>query len=105
MRILSAAKLNLIGLEDKLKLDNIEIQTVFKNSIDLVDDSIKEIRSVSHNMMPNALLKSGLVAAVREFVHKLNTGDKLKIDLEINGLNERLEQTTEAILFRVLQSD
>ena len=29
----------------------------FEKIIDLVDDSCKEIRSVSHNMMPNALLK------------------------------------------------
>ena len=102
-QILSAAKLNLSGLQDRLHLTDIESQTLFKNSMDLVDDSVKEVRAVSHNMMPNALLKSGLVAAVREFVNKLNTGEKLKIDLEINGLNERLEQTTEAILFRVLQ--
>ena len=102
-QILSAAKLNLSGLQDRLHLTDIESQTMFKNSMDLVDDSVKEVRAVSHNMMPNALLKSGLVAAVREFVNKLNTGEKLKIDLEINGLNERLEQTTEAILFRVLQ--
>ncbi|MBL0049576.1 MAG: sensor histidine kinase [Bacteroidetes bacterium] len=102
-QILSAAKLNLSGLEDKISLESLEARSQFKNAMDLVDESVKEIRTVSHNMMPNALLKLGLVAAVREFVQKLNTGEKVKIDLEVNGLNERLEPTTEAVLFRVLQ--
>ncbi|MCE3281109.1 MAG: tetratricopeptide repeat protein [Bacteroidetes bacterium] len=100
---LSAAKLNLSSLENKLKLTEIESQSALKNAMELVDDSVKEVRSVSHSMMPNALLKSGLVAAVREFINKLTGIDKLKIDLEITGLNQRLEPTTETILFRVLQ--
>jgi two-component system NarL family sensor kinase len=100
---LSAAKLNLSSLESKLQLTEIETQSALKNAIDLVDDSVKEVRAVSHSMMPNALLKSGLVAAVREFINKLSTIEKLKIDLEITGLSERLEPSTETVLFRVLQ--
>ncbi len=102
-QLLSAAKLNLSELGEKLGASNTPTFTLYKNAIDLVDDSVKEIRAVSHSMMPNSLIKSGLVAAVRELVQKLNTGDKLKIDLAITGLNERLEPTTEAVLFRVLQ--
>jgi signal transduction histidine kinase/tetratricopeptide (TPR) repeat protein len=100
---LSAAKLNLSSLESKLSGKNIETDAILKNAIDLVDDSVKEVRAVSHSMMPNALLKSGLVAAVREFINKLSTIEKLKIDLEITGLHERLEPSTETVLFRVLQ--
>jgi signal transduction histidine kinase len=100
---LSAAKLNLSSLQSKLNLTEIETQSALKNAIDLVDDSVKEVRAVSHSMMPNALLKSGLVAAVREFIQKLSTIEHLKIDLEITGLNERLEQSTETVLFRVMQ--
>jgi two-component system, NarL family, sensor kinase len=102
-QILSAAKLNLSSLENKLNLAETGSQSAFKNVMDLVDDSVKEVRSVSHSMMPNALLKSGLVAAIREFINKLSGIDQLKIDLEITGLNQRLESTTETILFRVLQ--
>jgi signal transduction histidine kinase len=100
---LSAAKLNLSSLETKLKLEETESQSALKNAIDLVDESVKEVRAVSHSMMPNALLKQGLVAAVREFIHRLSAIDKLKIDLEITGLSERLEPSTETVLFRVLQ--
>lgn len=100
---LSAAKLNLSSLESKLKQIDLETQSALKNAIDLVDESVKEVRAVSHSMMPNALMKSGLVAAVREFINKLSTIKNLKIDLDITGLNERLEPSTETVLFRVLQ--
>lgn len=100
---LSAAKLNLSGLENRLQLKDPELESVLKNAIDLVDDSVKEVRAVSHTMMPNALLKAGLVAAIREFINKLSTVQNLKIDLEITGLDKRLEQSTETVLFRVLQ--
>ncbi|MDF2436493.1 MAG: tetratricopeptide repeat protein [Bacteroidota bacterium] len=100
---LSAAKLNLSSVENKLNLTEPDIHSAFKNAMDLVDESVKEVRAVSHSMMPNALLKQGLVAAVREFINRLSAIDNLKIDLEITGLNERLEASTETVLFRVLQ--
>lgn len=101
-QLLSAAKLNLSNLQDKLPNNVPEFQNLYSNAVDLVDESVKEIRLVSHNMMPNALIKSGLVAAVRELVQKLNN-EKLSIELEINGLQHRMDPSTEAILFRVLQ--
>lgn len=102
-QLLSASKLNLSNLSERLQGSDSATQTALKNAMDLLDDSVKEIRTVSHNMMPNALLKSGLVAAVREFVQKLGNAERLKIDLEVTGLSERLDPTVEAILFRVLQ--
>jgi len=69
----------------------------------MVDDAVKEVRSVSHNMMPNALIRFGLAKAVREFIDKIAATGALKIDLQIIGLTERLESTTETVLYRVMQ--
>src|SRR5690606_33746024 len=65
--------------------------------------AVKEVRSVSHNMMPNALIRFGLAKAVREFIDKIAATGALKIDLQIVGLNNRLESTTETVLYRVMQ--
>jgi signal transduction histidine kinase len=100
---LSAAKLNLDALKSVVKAERPEEGTLFKNVLDLMDDSIKEVRQVSHNMMPNTLLKSGLASAVREFINRISGAGAIKINLEIVGLNERLEAMMEQILFRVLQ--
>jgi len=100
---LSAAKLNISGLQASLHTNNDEEKVMLQNAIDFIDESVKEVRSVSHSMMPNALVKSGLVSAIKEFVTKISSSGALKINLEIVGLSDRLEQTVETVLFRVLQ--
>jgi two-component system, NarL family, sensor kinase len=97
---LSAAKMNLSAFESSIeenKKDN------YRQLMELVDDAVKEVRNISHNMMPNALLRSGLSSAVREFVNKLSSTNTLKIDLHIVGLNERLDGSIETVLYRVIQ--
>ena len=68
----------------------------------LVDESCKEVRQVSHNMMPNALLKKGLVNAVREFTQQIDRS-VIAINLQTEGLNKELNSITETILYRVIQ--
>ncbi len=102
-QLLSAAKLNLSSLESKLSMKGTEQETAFKNAVDLLDESVKEVRAVSHNMMPNTLIKLGLASAVREFITKIQNTPDLKVNLEIVGMNERLEQEKESILYRVIQ--
>lgn len=102
-QLLSAAKLNLSSLGSKLGPASLDQQDALKTALDLVDDSVKEVRTVSHNMMPNTLIKLGLASAVREFIGKLGNVPSLKIDLEIVGLDSRLEPQVETVLYRVIQ--
>jgi two-component system NarL family sensor kinase len=102
-QILSAARLNLSSLSSRLRLDNPPERDALKNAMDLLDDSVKEVRAVSHNMMPNTLLKLGLVSAVREFITKIQNMPDLRVSLEIVGMTDRLEPETESILYRVIQ--
>jgi signal transduction histidine kinase/Tfp pilus assembly protein PilF len=102
-QLLSAAKLNLSNLESKLNHPSEEQRQAMQNALALVDDSVKEVRTVSHNMMPNTLIKLGLGSAVREFITKLGNAPNLKVDLEIIGLDSRLDNQTETVLYRVIQ--
>lgn len=99
---LSAAKMNLSAFETEIPFKNEEQRIAFDKIIILVDESCKEIRSVSHQMMPNALLKNGLANAVKEFIDKIDNR-VLKVSLHAEGLNERLDSNTETILYRVIQ--
>ena len=101
-QIMSAAKMNLSSFENEIKFLEPHQKEKFEKIISLVDESCKEVRTVSHNMMPNALLKAGLSAAIREFIDKIDT-KVLKIDLYSEGLNERLESNLETVLYRVIQ--
>lgn len=102
-QLLSAAKLNLSNLESKITIKDEEQKTAMQNALSLVDDSVKEVRAVSHNMMPNTLIKLGLASAIREFITKLGNAPSLKVDLEIVGLDSRLDNQIETVLYRVIQ--
>ena len=102
-QLLSAAKLNLSNLESKITTQTEEQKLAIQNALSLVDDSVKEVRAVSHNMMPNTLIKLGLASAVREFITKLGKAPTLKVDLEIVGLDTRLDNQVETVLYRVIQ--
>lgn len=99
---LAAVKLNMNAMEGELAGNTVQ-QERLKALEHLVDETLKEVRAVSHNMMPNALIRKGLAAAVREFIDNIASTGLLKIDLQIVGLNERLDHTMETVLYRVMQ--
>lgn len=101
-QMMSAAKMNLSSMEAEIPFANEEQRNVYKKVLSLVDDSCKEVRTVSHNMMPNALLKSGLATAVREFLYQIDSR-VIKIDLYTEGLSEKIDTNTETVLYRVIQ--
>ena len=101
-QMMSAAKMNLSAFEQELVFNDPGQRKNFENVIGLVDESCKEIRNVSHQMMPDALLKSGLISAVKEFLSKIDTR-VLKVTLHTEGLNKRLEGNIETMLYRVIQ--
>ncbi len=101
-QLMSAAKMNLSAIENEIPFTSTNQKAAYEKSMALVDESCKEVRTVSHQMMPNALLKRGLASAIREFVEKIDTR-VLKVDLYSEGLNERIDTNTETVLYRVVQ--
>ena len=101
-QMMSVAKMNLSAIEDEIPFMNDTQKSQYQNAITLVDDSCKEVRIISHNMMPNALIKAGLATAVRKFLDELHNRS-IKINLFTEGLNERIDANTETILYRIVQ--
>jgi len=101
-QMLSAAKLNVSQLES-LSGNNEQEKKLFHNAMNLIDESCKEIRNISHNMMPSTLVKSGLAVAVSEFLDKLGQLNNLEVHFEVLNINERLDNNLEMILYRVIQ--
>ena len=101
-QLMSAAKMNLSMVESELAFQNPEQKQAFEKAMSLVDEGCREVRSVSHQIMPNALLKSGLASAVREFINKIDQR-VIKVNLYAEGLNERVDSLTEPVLYRVIQ--
>lgn len=101
-QMMSVAKINLTAIEDEIPFLNIEQKNQYQKAIAMVDDSCKEVRVISHNMMPNALIKAGLANAVRKFLDELHNRS-ISINLYTEGLNERIDGKIETILYRIVQ--
>ena len=101
-QMMSAAKMNLSAFESDIVFKDESQKAAYERVLSLVDESCREIRSVSHQMMPNALLKSGLANAVREFIDKIDNRI-IRINLHAEGLQERLDSNVETIMYRVIQ--
>lgn len=99
---MSAAKLNLSGIKNRLDFKDDNDKVTFEKIEYLIDESCKEVRSISHNMMPNTLLKNGLSSAVKEFIDKIDSR-VLKVNVYSEGLNEKIESNAETVLYRVIQ--
>jgi two-component system NarL family sensor kinase len=101
-QMMSAARMNLSAFESELTNMEEAQKMKLEKIMALVDESCKEVRSVSHNMMPNALLKAGLASALRDFIEKIDA-NLIKVDLYSEGLQERIDSNTEIVLYRVIQ--
>lgn len=101
-QLMSAAKMNLSAIQSAIPFSSNEQKLVYNKAINLVDESCKEIRTVSHNMMPNALVKAGLDSALKAFIYQMDNSN-LKINLYTEGLQNRLSSNTETVLYRVIQ--
>jgi two-component system, NarL family, sensor kinase len=81
-----------------------DTQQAFERSMDMLDSSIKEMRRVAHNMMPEALVKFGLDTALRDFCEDINRTGALRVIYQSLGMEDlRVEQTAAIAVYRVVQ--
>ena len=79
-------------------------QQAFERSMDMLDSSIKEMRRVAHNMMPEALVRFGLDIALRDFCEDVNRSGALKVVYQSIGLDDlQVDQTTAIAVYRITQ--
>lgn len=101
-QMMSAAKMNLSALDTELPFENEEQAKTYRNAIELVDESCQELRTVSHNMMPNSILTNNLEQALKTFLQKIDVG-RLQVNLYTEGLENRLEPDIENMIYRIVQ--
>ncbi len=81
-----------------------ENHQAFERSMDMLDSSIKEMRRVAHNMMPEALIRFGLNTALNDFCTDINQSGALNVNYQSLGLEDlSIEPTVAITLYRVVQ--
>ncbi len=101
--MLSGIKYSLGNMKNNLVMTP-ENAMDFERSIDMLNSSIKEMRRVAHNMMPEALVRYGLDTALRDFCSDINQTGGMKITYQSYGLGEtEIEQSKSITIYRIVQ--
>ena len=101
-QLLSTARMNVSSLEDAVEED-VDDRRLWKNSLSLIDEACTEVRNVSHGIMPNVLIRSGLQTALEELVNKINISSQLQVNLNLDGIEKTWNETEEVIVYRIIQ--
>ncbi|WP_426492652.1 tetratricopeptide repeat-containing sensor histidine kinase [Hymenobacter sp. 102] len=104
-QLLSASKITLGALQHRLQLTDNQQQELLGNSLCMLDEAVREVRSISHNLVPTTFTRHGLVQAVRTLLDRLALEPRpLRVELEVCNLQDhQLDSTLENIVFRILQ--
>ncbi len=97
--LLSGTKLQL-SILDTHRSENIE--EGISKSISQIDGAVEELRRVAHNLMPDLLMKYGLVAAIEEFALRMSNS-ALSIHTEFINYSNSISEEKQLLIYRVIQ--
>ena len=99
--LLSTVKVHIGTIQNEIQ--ELENFNVFKKANEMMDHACEEIRRISHNLMPAVLRAQGLGSATQQIVNQLNDVHQIKTEFEIHGFENRIDESTEVLLYRIIQ--
>ncbi|HRJ31047.1 MAG TPA: sensor histidine kinase [Cyclobacteriaceae bacterium] len=100
--MLSGVKFSLTNMKSNVVLDA-NSALLFERSLDMLDNSIAELRRVAHNMMPEVLVKFGLTEALKSYCQSVTESGIFKVNFQAVGMDDRIDSGKEIILYRITQ--
>lgn len=91
---------NLKLRKDRLKEDE---DRLMKQTDDLIDEAYHQVRRIAHMKNAGVNAREGLLPAVRNFAGKVSASTSLVIEVEEHGMDEKLENSLEVTIFRIIQ--
>lgn len=84
-----------------LKLNMTSVQNPSYNQ--LIDETMEEIRNLSHNLMPEVVVKFGLREALDQYINHVGNGIDLKIDYQFVGKPDTISLEIAMHTYRIVQ--
>jgi len=79
-----------------------EEQKIYDSVHQMVGAAYREVRSLSHNLMPAELEEHGLVMALNRLIGKLNENKNIQFAFNLSGLDDRLNNKIEFELYSIV---
>lgn len=79
-----------------------EEQKIYDSVHQMVGSAYREVRSLSHNLMPAELEEHGLIMALNRLIGKLNENKNIQFAFTLSGLDDRLNNKIEFELYSIV---
>ncbi|MDY0199051.1 MAG: sensor histidine kinase, partial [Tenuifilaceae bacterium] len=94
--LLSVAKHKIATMKGSLTIPEEQVGA-FNSALEMLDNSIKELRRVAHNLMPESLVRYGLNSAISDFCNSID-----KANYHFYGTEKRVDEKLEVAVFRIV---
>jgi PAS domain S-box-containing protein len=98
---LTTAKINLQALNTVIDQEDKKVYVV--ESVNLIEDAIKKVRSLSLDMRPSMLDDLGLIPAIRWYVTTQTKNNNLESEIDAEEIRKRIPTEIQSIVFRIVQ--
>lgn len=71
--------------------------------IHMIDDAINDVRKTAHNLMPDILLRHGLIQSLRIYCANITSGTGLHVDLQVHNEISGFDTSAELHIYRIVQ--
>jgi signal transduction histidine kinase len=95
--LMATVKLHFNALKEK------QTPELYTKTNALIDEAYEKVRTVAHAKNSGVIAKQGLLKAINEMATKISASNKITIDVIDHGLENRLENSLELTLFRIIQ--
>ena len=98
--MLAAIKINFLRLA-KAKAENRGLENLVEKTESIIDESIAEIRAISHRLMPKGLSSKGLITLLTDYFTDLETVHHIRINFT-HDINVALDKEVQLNLYRMM---
>jgi PAS domain S-box-containing protein len=102
-QLVVALNLNLVPVEEELLQKDPALAKQITESLSLVEELSRDLRTISHLLHPPLLDEAGLQSALRWFVDGFSERSKIEVDLRLDPALGRLPAEHETAIFRIVQ--
>ncbi len=99
--LLSTVKLHFDAIQ--AKNPDISNHKEYNKAVTLLDEACDEVRTISNNMQPGALLKMGIVPAINDLVNRIQSEDTPHIEFIHYGPLEKMPLGVTLHIYRIVQ--
>jgi len=98
---LTALRLGLVNLQPRVK--DSQVQKEIGEISEEFTKSAEEVRQISHQMMPRALMEDGLLSAIEDLLQSTFRFSDINYKFDYHGVDKRYPEKLEVSLYRIVQ--